>query len=83
MEGPVLCLHAFDGRPLGGRTRDALVAELTGMSRTELRDLWKLNRTLEVETGRDRLGARFREGLNRVRSDMEASRDLEPVPSGP
>lgn len=82
-EGPVLCLHAFDGRPLGGRTRDALMAELTGISRTELRDLWKLNRTLEVETGRDRLEARFREELNRVRSETEASRDLEPAPSGP
>lgn len=82
-EGPALTLHAFEGRVLGEVSRDALIDLLGSMSSTDLRDLWKLSRTLDVETGQERLDALFQQGLNRIRSETEASRDLESYPSGP
>ena len=82
-EGVALTLSALDGRVLGSESRDDLISNLNSMSSGELRDLWKLSRTLDVETGKRRVEALFQAGLNRVRSETEALRELESSPSGP
>lgn len=81
--GPTLTLFGLDGQELGAGTRDAVMERLASLPVRDLRDLWKLGRTFDVETGPERVATRFRAGLNRVRSETEASRELEPAPSGP
>lgn len=82
-EGVCLALCALDGRPLGAGSRAALVDLLEDLPLRDLRDLWKLSRTLDYETGPEKVSTLFEEGLNRVRSESEASRDMDPSPSGP
>lgn len=78
-----LTLNALDGHVLRFESRDLLVEELSSMPSAQLRDLWKLSRTLDVKTGQKQVETAFQAGLNRVRSEIEAIRDLETAPSGP
>jgi len=82
-DGASLTLYAFDGQVLGAGSRSDLSDLLDTLSSRDLRDLWKLSRTLDFETGPERVSALFQEGLNRVRAESEASRDTDPAPSGP
>jgi hypothetical protein len=82
-ERVALTLNALDGQVLGAESGDAFVENLNSMPSAQLRDLWKLSRTLDVETGQKRVETLFQAGLNRVRSETEASRDIETTPSGP
>jgi hypothetical protein len=76
-------LHAVDGEGLGATSPDALAGILARSSDRDLRDLWKLSRTLEHETGADKIEAALSSALNRIRSEVEASNEPDPSPSGP
>jgi len=76
-------LHALDGAPIGSGTPVGLRGSLAEMSDRDLRDLWKLSRTLDHETGPERVEAGLGTSLNWIRSEVEASNDPDPSPSGP
>lgn len=78
-----LLLSAFDGDPIGVADAGGLKPLLQGMDELSLRDLWAGKRLLDHETAPARLGARFGEALNRIRSETELARESDLIPAGP
>jgi len=76
-------LVSFDEDKIAVIDARALRTLLDGMSDRQIRDLWKLKRTLDQETGPERLEALFGASLNRIRCETETERDPEPQPFGP
>lgn len=76
-------LHAVDGEGICATSPDALTGILARKPDRDLRDLWKLSRTLDHETGTERVEATFGAALNRIRSEVEASNEPDTSPSGP
>lgn len=81
--GSALSLYALEGRRIEAETRPRLVETLRELPIRDLRDLWKLNRTLDVETGSEKVSSLFHAELNRVRSEVETSREADLAPPVP
>lgn len=80
---PTVLLYALDGAVVVASTPAGLRGIFADMSDRDLRDLWKLSRTLDHETGPERGGEGLSAALNRIRSEVESSNDPDPSPSGP
>lgn len=76
-------LFALDETTIGAETPSRLSEQLQTLPQRDLRDLWKLSRTLDHETGPSRVMTGFTSALNRIRAELESSRDPDLSPSGP
>jgi hypothetical protein len=80
---PAVLLHGLDGEGLRATTPDMLAGVLARMPDIALRDLWKLSRTMDHETGPHQVESGLGAALNRIRSEVESSTDPDLSPSGP